>query len=267
MAGRTSCSCEDCAWPGHVSAEPPGTSCLVLYRNKGDGTFEDATAAAGLNANFYALGARAGDIDNDHFPDLFVTGVGGCRLFRNTAGEGGKRKFVDATGAASITPQGAWPGSLSAEKFLASSEPIEFATSATFVDYDGDGKLDLFVCHYVTWSPAVDLSINATLTGIGRAYLQPQQFEGSQCKLYRNLGGGKFADVSDEAGVTVVAPEGTGPNRGSGRSPSHLASSSATPMAMAGPICSWPTTPCGTSSFTTSRVRMARVNTWNVART
>jgi hypothetical protein len=58
----------------------------------------------------------------------------------------------------------------------------------------------------------VDLSINATLTGIGRAYLQPQQFEGSQCSLYRNLGDGKFQDVSEAAGVTVVAPEGTGPN-------------------------------------------------------
>jgi hypothetical protein len=101
---------------------------------------------------------------------------------------------------------------LSAEQFLQSREPIEFGTSATFVDYDGDAKLDLFVCHYVTWSPGVDLSIHSTLTGSGRSYQQPQQLEGSQCALYRNLGDGKFQDVSDEAGVTVVAPEGVGPN-------------------------------------------------------
>jgi hypothetical protein len=95
---------------------------------------------------------------------------------------------------------------------VASRDPIEFATTATFVDYDGDAKLDLFVCHYVTWSPAVDLSIKSSLTGIGRSYQQPQQLEGSQCSLYRNLGDGKFADVSESAGVTVVAPEGTGPD-------------------------------------------------------
>jgi hypothetical protein len=200
-----------CAWPGHPAPANLGPSCLTLYRNKHDGTFEDITAAAGLTTTFYAMGACSGDLDNDGFPDLLVTGIGGCKLYRNAAGEGGRRKFIDATAAAGIASRGAWPDSLSAEQFLASREPIEFATSATFVDYDGDGRLDLFVCHYVTWSPAADLSINATLSGIGRAYLPPQQFEGSQCALYRNLGNGKFADVSDAAGVTVVAPEGVGP--------------------------------------------------------
>lgn len=192
-----------CPWPGHQWPGKPPDSCLKLFRNKGDGTFEDVTAAAGLVTTMYCMGACAGDIDNDGYPDLFITGIGGCKLFRNVAGEDGKRKFVDATNDSRIVSQGAWPGQLSAIEFLNSKEPIEFATSATFLDYDRDGKLDLFVCHYVTWSPAIDLSIDATLTGVGRAYLPPQQFTGSQCSLYRNLGNGKFQDVSAEAGITV----------------------------------------------------------------
>ena len=202
---------KSCPWPGHPTPDTAKSSCLRLYRNKGDGTFEDVTSAAGLTATFYGMGACSGDYDNDGFPDLFVTGVGGCHLYHNIA-QGSGRGFQEVTAAAGITPHGAWPGSLSAEQFLQSREPIEFATSATFVDYDGDGQLDLFVCHYVTWSPGVDLSIHSTLTGSGRSYQQPQQLEGSQCSLYRNLGGGKFADVSDAAGVTVVAPEGVGPS-------------------------------------------------------
>jgi hypothetical protein len=199
-----------CPWPGHKAPEKPAPSCLTLYRNRGDGTFEDATAAAGLAVTMYGMGACAGDFDGDGFVDLFVTGVGGCRLFRNAAGEGGGRKFADATAAADIRPAGAWPAGMSADEFIGSKEPIEFATSATFVDYDLDGRLDLFVCHYVTWSPATDLAINSTLTGVGRAYLPPTQFEGSQCSLYRNLGGGRFADVSEPAGVRVVEREGIG---------------------------------------------------------
>jgi hypothetical protein len=201
-----------CPWPGHKGPEKPPASCLTLYRNKGDGTFEDATAAAGLTVTMYGMGACSGDYDNDGFPDLFVTGVGGCKLYHNVAGEGGKRKFVDVTAEAKIAPHGAWPENLSAEQFLKYKDPIEFATSATFFDYDGDGKLDLFVCRYMTWSPAIDLSIKGTLTGIGRAYLRPQDFEGSQCALYRNLGGGHFQDVTEPAGMSVTMPLGTGPN-------------------------------------------------------
>jgi hypothetical protein len=201
-----------CPWPGHPPPQKPAPSCLTLYRNQGNGRFEDVTAATGLVVQMYGMAACAGDLDNDGFPDLFVTGVGGCKLYRNVAGEAGRRTFVDATAAAGFLPQGAWPGNLSAEAFLAAPEPIEFATSATFVDYDGDGWLDLFVCRYVTWSPKIDLSIDATLTGIGRAYLQPQQFEGAQCGLYRNRGDGTFADVSGPAGVRVVEKEGTAAN-------------------------------------------------------
>jgi hypothetical protein len=195
-----------CPWPGHDG--PEQAPCLTLYRNNGNGTFTDVTDAAGLRITLYGMGACVGDIDNDGYPDLFITAVGGNRLFKNVPAENG-RKFVDVTAAAGLPPD-EWPGSLAAAEFRARHEPIPFPSSATFLDYDGDGKLDLFVCYYVTWAPGIDLSIDATLTGIGRAYLQPQQFEGAQCRLYRNIDGTRFEDVSEAAGVTVVEKEGVG---------------------------------------------------------
>ena len=195
-----------CPWPGHpVPAKAP---CLALYRNKGDGTFEDATEKAGLNVTLYGVGACAGDFDNDGFTDLFVTCVGKHHLFRNTDG----KKFVDVTDRAGVGGPGVWPGGESAAGFLKQQAAIPFGSSATFVDYDGDGKLDLFVCHYCTWSPAIDLGIGSTLTGVGRTYQQPTALEGNQCALYRNNGDGTFEDVSGTAGVRVFEAEGTDAN-------------------------------------------------------
>lgn len=199
-----------CPWPGQDWPDGIRQDCLKLYRNEGGGRFRDVTAAVGLSGlTLYGMGACAGDYDNDGYIDLFVTGVGGCRLLHNTAGTEGQRKFVDVTGSVGIGSTGSWPAQLSSAAFEKANQPIEFATSATFVDYDRDGWLDLFVCRYVTWSPAIDLAIDSTLTGIGRAYLQPQQFEGAQCALYRNVGGQRFEDVSEAAGVTVYEREGT----------------------------------------------------------
>ncbi|MEJ5274775.1 MAG: CRTAC1 family protein [Thermogemmata sp.] len=199
-----------CPWPGQDWPNGSPQPCLKLYRNTGNGRFTDVTQAAGLQTfQFYGLGACAGDFDNDGYIDLFVTGVGGCHLFHNVAGNGGQRRFEEVATRMGLPPSGGWPSSATAGSFDKHAEPIEFATSATFVDYDRDGWLDLFLCRYVTWSPAIDLAIDSTLTGIGRAYLQPQQFEGSQCALYRNHGGKRFEDVSEAAGVTVYEREGT----------------------------------------------------------
>lgn len=192
-----------CPWPGHPApAKPP---CLALYRNNGDGTFEEATVSAGLNVTLYGVGACAGDFDNDGFTDLFVTCVGKHRLFRNLGGT----KFEDVTDATGVGGPGTWPRGESAEDFKKHQSAIPFGTSATFVDYDGDGKLDLFVCHYCTWSPGIDLGIKSTLTGVGRTYQQPTALEGNQCSLYRNKGDGTFEDVSEAAGVRVTEAEGT----------------------------------------------------------
>lgn len=191
-----------CPWPGQ-GGDPKPT--LTLYRNKGNFQFEDVTAAAGLNVTLYGMGAAVADYDNDGRPDLFVSCVGRHHLFRNVDG----KRFEDVTAAAGVGGPGALP-EISWADFQKWKEPIPFGSSATFLDYDGDGKADLFVCHYVTWSPAIDLAVNSTLLGDKRTYQQPQQLEGSQCSLYRNLGNGKFEDVTEKAGVRVAEKEGTG---------------------------------------------------------
>ncbi len=196
-------------WPGQEKSNvPPPT--LALYRNEGGGAFRDVTKAAGLAVSMYGMGATVGDYDNDRWPDLFVTGVGGNHLFHNEAdanGSGGRR-FVEVTATAGVGGSGGWPDKPPAD-FFQWDQPLCFSTSAAFLDYDGDGKLDLFVCNYVRWSPAYDLSIGSKLDGKERTYAQPRQFDGALCLLYHNEGGGKFADVSKESGVQVSEPQGT----------------------------------------------------------
>ena len=187
-------------WPGQ-----PGRATQALYRNRGDGTFEDVTAAYGLDVELYGMGVAVGDFDNDGWPDLFVTAVGGNRLFRNVEG----KRFEDVTARAGLGGPGLPAGSYT--DFLRHAEPNPFPASCTFLDYDGDGRLDLFVCHYVTWSPAIDLGVKAILPGGVRAYVPPQQFAGSHCALYRNVGGARFEDVSEAAGLRVA--EAAGPDR------------------------------------------------------
>lgn len=185
------------AWPGQPPAAD-GRRTQALYRNRGDGTFEDVTKAVGLDVEFYGMGVAVGDYDNDGWPDLFVTAVGGNRLFHNVQG----KRFEEVTGPAGFGKPMDWPKE-SFDEFLARSEPISFPSSAAFLDYDGDGLLDLFVCNYLTWSPAADVGTPAVLARGLRAYVPPQQFTGAQCALYRNLGNGKFEDVSATAGVQV----------------------------------------------------------------
>jgi enediyne biosynthesis protein E4 len=189
-----------CDWPGHEKG--PATPCLVLYRNKGDGTFENVTQTKGIFADvvMYGMGVTVGDYDNDGWPDLFVTGVGGNRLFHNVSDGHGGRTFEDVTKQAGVGGPGGWP---KGGDFLKVATPINWSSSAAWLDYDGDGKLDLFVCNYVSWSPAKDLAEPYTLTGKGRAFGPPNAFEGTHCFLYHNLGNGRFEDVSAKAGIIV----------------------------------------------------------------
>jgi hypothetical protein len=188
-----------CYWPGHGTQEMPT---LALYRNKGDRTFEDVTKKAGLDVTMYGMGVTVGDYDNDGYPDIFVTGIGGNRLFRNVSDGNGGRRFVDVTTEAGVGGPGGWPWS--DVKFEELEEPaLNFSTSAAWLDYDGDGRLDLFVCNYIKWSPKTDMDQQFNLKGGDRAYGPPNAFKGTHCFLYRNLGNGKFEEVSAKAGIQV----------------------------------------------------------------
>ena len=169
-------------WPWRPQPATPTTS--KLYRNRGDGTFEDVSEATGMDIALYGMGVATGDYDGDGFVDVFVTAVGENRLFRNLGGE----RFTDVT----------------AETGVAGS-PEAWSTSAAFADIDGDGDLDLFACNYVAWSPEIDREVDYRLTGIGRAYGPPTDFPGTDSYLYRN-DGGTFTDISEEAGVLVSNP-------------------------------------------------------------
>ncbi|MFM7151244.1 MAG: CRTAC1 family protein, partial [Gemmataceae bacterium] len=139
------------------------------------------------------------------------------RLFRNvSAGENkglAGRRFEDVTGRAGVGGPGGWPANLAGE-FATHQPPLSWSTSTSFLDYDGDGKLDLFVCSYLTWSPGIDLKQLFTLNGRDRAYGPPVAFEGAQNLLYRNRGDGTFEDVSAKAGVQVFQRVGSDSEKG-----------------------------------------------------
>ncbi len=169
-------------WPWKASGKNPT---MVLYRNNGKGRFEDVTAGSGLDVSFYGMGVAMGDYDNDGLEDVFITAVGGNRLFHNE----GKGKFQEVTAAAGV-----------------GGSTNDWSTSAAWIDYDNDGKLDLFVCNYVRWSPEIDRAANFELPNIGRAYGPPRNFEGTFPRLYHNDGNGRFTDVSAAAGIQVKNP-------------------------------------------------------------
>lgn len=168
-------------WPGKTPEGKKPTT-LALYHNDGLGHFEDVTAGSGLDVSFYGMGVAVGDFDNDGLVDLFVTGVGGNRLFHNL----GKGKFADVTAQTGL-----------------GGKPGEWSTSASWLDYDNDGRLDLFVCNYVRWSKEIDLEVGYKLTGVGRAYGPPMNFQGTFPYLYHNDGNGHFTDVSQSSGIQI----------------------------------------------------------------
>jgi hypothetical protein len=152
----------------------------ALYHNNKDGTFTDVTHQVGLGVEMYGIGVAVADYDNDGNEDIYVTCVGANHLFRNL----GNGKFADVTGKAGLAEPG-------------------FSSSAAWFDYDNDGKLDLFVGRYVEWSVQTDLF--CTLDGKNKTYCTPQTYKGQSAQLYRNLGNGKFENVTAKAGVNDPA--------------------------------------------------------------
>lgn len=160
-------------WPGHVRRQ----STPQLFRNNHDGTFADVTRSSGVGLDIYALGVAVGDYDNDGNDDIFVTALGQSRLLRNN----GNGTFTDVT-----RQTGLWG-------------PSEFSTAAAWVDYDRDGRLDLFVANYVQWS--IENDIFCTLDGTRKSYCTPESYKGASARLWRNGGNGAFEDVTQKAGL------------------------------------------------------------------
>jgi enediyne biosynthesis protein E4 len=156
-----------------------------LYRNRGDGTFEDATARAGLGLTGWGQGACVGDYDNDGDDDLYVTFWGQNRLFRN----GGRGAFEGVTSAAGLVT------------------PRRWGAGCAFIDYDRDGRLDLFAANYIDFdldSAPLPESGLCRYKGVPVA-CGPPGLTGGKNVLYRNTGRGTFADVSEAAGMTRAA--------------------------------------------------------------
>ena len=154
-----------------------------LYRNRHDGTFEDVTATSGLTQSGWGQAACTGDYDNDGRDDLFVTYWGQNRLFHNR----GDGRFEDVTAGAG----------------LKTAKP-RWGAGCAFLDYDRDGRLDLFAANYIDFdlaSTPVPESGLCRYKGIPVA-CGPPGLPGGKNVLYHNAGDGTFEDVSERAGIT-----------------------------------------------------------------
>lgn len=152
----------------------------ALYRNKGDGTFEDLTEGSGLESTGFGMGAAAADYDRDGWQDLLITTYDGAFLFRNN----GDGTFTDVSAKAGIRAPG-------------------WSTSAAWFDYNNDGALDLFIASFVRYTPEENRFCGDP-TAVRQHYCIPRVFQPRPSYLFRNNGNGTFTDVSKETGIAAV---------------------------------------------------------------
>ena len=162
-----------------------------LFHNNHDGTFTDVTEKAGLVGVGYDMGVAVGDFDNDGWEDIYVASVTKNHLYHNN-GDGTFTDVTDKAGVGSPMYKG--------QKM--------WSAAAGWIDYNNDGKLDLFVSNYCRW----EVNKDPMCLGGGRlrAYCHPKFYEPLPSTLYRNNGDGTFTDVSDETGISKKLGKGMG---------------------------------------------------------
>lgn len=174
--------------PDLKKTSPQFMNCLL--RNKRDGTFEDVTERAGLKGEDlgFCFGVAAADYDNDGRQDLFVCNAGRNALYHNN----GDGTFTDVTFGSGLEVK---PQNL-------------LSVGAAWFDYDNDGLLDLLVTNYTIWSPATDK--RCQMDEHRDEYCSPTVYKSVSPRLYRNLGKGKFRDVTESSGIGRALGKGMG---------------------------------------------------------
>jgi hypothetical protein len=166
---------------------PPAPLPFALYRNNHDGTFSDVTQKAGITTALYGMGVAVGDYDHDGYEDIFISGVGRWVLYHNNR----NGTFTDVTASSGI-------------------QATQWGSSPLWFDYDNDGKLDLFVGEFADYSNKRLCSQAESYGGMGKSsgadgsgyrYCNPRLLTPMPSHLYRNIGNGKFEDVSQSTGI------------------------------------------------------------------
>ena len=161
-----------------------------LYRNNRDGTFTDVTLKAGLMGSGYGMGVAVGDYNNDGYEDLFVVGVHGNQLYRNN----GDGTFSDVTASSGLN--------LPAVRKM-------WSVAAAWIDYDNDGKLDLFISNYCDWEAGTDKVCGGMTPGT-RVYCHPDLYHAETMQLFHNNGDGTFSEVTHKDGLPNLIGKGMG---------------------------------------------------------
>jgi hypothetical protein len=170
------------SWPWNTSAAGPIPTC-ALFHNDGKGHFTDVTREAGLDVNLIGMSVAVGDYDGDGWPDIFVSGIGGNRLFHNQ----GNGTFVDVTDAAGVR-----------------GDDHVWSSGAVWIDIFGDGRLDLVVCNYARWARETGLQDAFASEVEGPSYTEHAGFVSVFPSVYRNLGNGKFVEMSAKTGLNLI---------------------------------------------------------------
>jgi tetratricopeptide (TPR) repeat protein len=171
-----------------LRGDPDPRATSTLYRNLGDGSFDDRTAAAGLEVAFYGMGFAAADADNDGDQDLLLYGLHRSYFFLND----GAGRFHDATAAAGLEALRGW------------------VCAAAFLDYDRDGALDLFAGNYVDWRPEKEDGLDCTFGTAAKKYCPVAMFDPTAPQLFRGRGDGVFVETTASAGLAGLRGKALG---------------------------------------------------------